>query len=407
MSFISAAEAGFVEKAFKEFYERNYRALYLPDRLQEREFGYFTFGEKLMVRHLSFGSPEELWRTIRRVAPLHLHYSAAFYRYPKAPMEEKEWLGAELIFDIDADHLKTPCGKRHDFKVCPKCREAFPVEEGLCPRCGGQLRKVEWVCELCLEAAREEARKLLEFLEGDLGFRRIRMAFSGNRGYHVVVQDEQALGLGQRERKEIADYLLGVGLELKALGLGGRRFDPELAPDLGDPGWRGRVARAALQLAARADGTELYRLTGDRRALRLGGELRALAEAWGERPGWGALSKALRELLVKAAVELAAAHIDSVVTTDVHRLLRLGNSLNGKTGLMARTFDPNGLDDFDPFREGVALPMDEEAEISVIKAPRFRLGEAEYGPYEGEKVKLPLAAAVLLLGRGAAFLPLT
>ena len=405
MSFLSSAEAVFVEKAFREFYRENYRVLYLPDRIQEREFGYFTFSGKLMVRHLAFGSPRELWETVRRVTPLHLHYSAAFYRYPKAPMEEKEWLGAELIFDIDADHLDTPCGKRHDFKVCPKCREAFPLDAENCPRCGGQLRKVEWVCGECLEAAREEARKLLDFLEGDLGFRKLRMAFSGNRGFHLVVHDEQVLDLGQAERKEIVDYLTGAGLELRALGLDGRRVDPELAPDIGDPGWRGRVARAALQLAARADGGELYRLTGDRRALRLGEELRRLAEAWGEKPGWSVLSRSSRALLVKAAVELSAAHIDAVVTTDIHRLLRLGNSLHGKTGLLARTFNPNTLDDFDPFTQALALPTDREAEIYVIKAPRFRLGEGEYGPYKAETVRLPLAAAVYLLARGAAALP--
>lgn len=408
MSFLSVAEARFVERFFKRFYEESYRGLYLPDRLQEREFGYFTFGEKLMVRHLSFKSPEELWRTVRRVVPLHLHYSAAFYRYPSAPMERKEWLGAELIFDIDADHLKTPCGKEHDFKVCPSCREALPREAERCPRCGGGLAKVEWVCDQCLEAAREEARKLLDFLELDFGFKEIYVAFSGNRGYHVVVRDEAALSLGQAERKEVADYLLGVGLELKALGLGGSRgFDPELAPDVGDPGWRGRVARAAVQLAARGDSVELLRLTGDRRAARLAEELKAFAEAWGEKPAWGLLSKPMRELLTRAAIELSAAHIDSVVTTDVHRLLRLGNSLNGKTGLLARVFDRDRFDEFDPYAEALALPVDEHVRVRVIRAPRFRLGGEEYGPYEGEVVKLPVAVAVFLLGRGAAHLPLT
>lgn len=405
MSFLGPRESRFVERVFRRFYEENYRLLYVPERIQEREFGYFTFGEKIMVRHLSVASEEELWRLAVEAAPLHLHYSAAFYRYPKAPMEEKEWMGAELIFDIDADHLETGCGKSHDFKVCPACRTPHPRDSETCPSCGGKLMKVEWVCELCLEAAREEARKLLDFLQLDLGFRRISMAFSGNRGYHVVVKDEGVLGLGQRERKEIADYILGVGLEPKAMGLTARSVDPETAPDLSDPGWRGRIARAALQLASQPSAEQLHRLTGDPRAWRCAEEVKALAEAWGEKPGWNALSLGCRLLLFKAAARLSSSHIDSVVTTDTHRLLRLGNSLNGKTGMLAKVFDPGALDDFDPFTEALALPMDQEAEIHVISSPRFRLGDQEYGPYRNQRLRLPLAAATLLLCKGAAFLP--
>ncbi len=405
MSFLGPRESRFVERVFKRFYQENYRLLYIPERIQEREFGYFTFGEKIMVRHLDVAGEEELWRLVREATPLHLHYSAAFYRYPRAPMEEKEWMGAELIFDIDADHLDTGCEKEHDFKVCPSCRTPHPKDLEECPSCGGKLMEVEWVCELCLEAAKEESRKLLDFLQIDLGFKKITMAFSGNRGYHVVVKDEEVLTLGQRERKEIADYILAVGLEPKIMGLTARNIDPETAPDLNDPGWRGRIARAALQLASQPDAEQLHKLTGSPRAWRCAEEARDLAEAWDENPGWNALSPGCRLLLFKAAASLASSHIDSVVTTDIHRLLRLGNSLNGKTGMMAKVFDPGDLDEFDPFTEAVALPLDEEAEVHVINSPRFRLGDKTYGPYRDERLRLPLAATVLLLCKGAAFLP--
>ena len=404
MSFLGQRESRFVESVFRRFYEENYKGLYIPERIHEREFGYFTFGEKFMVRHLSVSSHEELWNLVRRVIPLHLHYSAAFYRYPKAPMEEKDWIGAELIFDIDADHLDTGCGKKHDFKVCPACRKDYPRSLDTCPECGGKLRRIDWVCEVCLDAAREEAVKLLDFLHLDLGLRKILMAFSGNRGYHVVVKDEHILELGQPERREITDYILGIGLEPRIMGLTSRNVDLDLAPDLGDPGWRGRIARAALQLASHADMEELRRLAGGGRVERCVKELEALAEAWDENPGWNALSPGCRLLLFKAAAALASSHIDSVVTTDIHRLLRLGNSLHGKTGLMAKVFEPSLLENFDPFTEALALPMDEEAEVHVIRSPRFRLGSESYGPYRNQRIKLPLAAATLLLSKGAAYL---
>ena len=35
-----------------------------------------------------------------------MYYSSAYYRRPEEKvMLEKQWMGAELIFDLDADHL--------------------------------------------------------------------------------------------------------------------------------------------------------------------------------------------------------------------------------------------------------------------------------------------------------------
>ena len=106
-----------------------------------------------------------------------------------------------------------------------------------------------------------------------------------------------------------------------------------------------------------------------------------------------------------AAKELAAAHVDVVVTQDTHRLIRLGGSLNGKTGLMTKVFDPNDLDDFDPTRDPVALSIDETTHVRVIRSHGFKLFDFEIPPIKRKIVELPLAAAVLLLCRGVATLP--
>jgi DNA primase small subunit len=93
------------------------------------------------------------------------------------------------------------------------------------------------------------------------------------------------------------------------------------------------------------------------------------------------------------------------VTQDVHRLIRLGNSLNGKTGLRAQMIDPNDLDDFDPMWSAAALPIDEEIHVRVIRSGGMRLRGVEILPASKGVMKLPLAAAVLLLCRGVATLP--
>ena len=406
MSFVKDADAAFVQKFFKQYYSEKSGEVFIPDRLQEREFGYFTFKGKIMVRHISFNDPKEFLSLLAEKAPLHVYHSSAFYKYPRAPMDEKEWLGAELVFDIDADHLKTPCEKSHDFKICKSCLKDYPPDLEKCPRCGGQLEKVEWVCEKCLEAARAEARKLLEILESDLGFERIRLAFSGNRGYHAIVSDESVLDLSQQERKEIIDYVTGAGLSLRALGLERRRIIDEVSPDLDDPGWRGRIARSVLELAISADVEKICDLAGVRSRTRdLEEDLEKARRIIGDKIPWNVLRPSVRKVLVEAARENASAHVDVVVTQDIHRLIRLSGSLNGKTGLKAAPIDPNSLDDFDPEYAPVAFPMDEEVHVKIIRSHRVRLAGFELPPTSNKILKLPLAVAILLLCRGVATLP--
>jgi len=406
MSFVKDVDAAFVQKFFKAYYSERGREIFVPSRLQEREFGYFTFKGRIMVRHISFSNREEFLRLLAEKAPLHVYYSSAFYKYPRAPMEEKGWLGAELVFDIDADHLRTPCEKSHDFKICKSCLADYPPDLEKCPRCGGQLEKVEWVCEKCLEAARAEARKLLEILESDLGFERIRLAFSGNRGYHVIVSDESVLDLSQQERKEIIDYVTGAGLSLRALSLERRRIVEEVAPALDDPGWRGRIARSALELVISADADKICELAGTKSIARDLEEFLEKAKSMiDDRIPWNILKPSVRKILVEAAKENASAHVDVVVTQDIHRLIRLAGSLNGKTGLKAAPIDPNSLDDFDPEYTPVAFPMDEEVYVRIIRSHRIRLAGFELPPTSNKILKLPLAVAILLLCRGVATLP--
>src|SRR5467141_5145546 len=99
--------------------------------------------------------------------------------------------------------------------------------------------------------------------------------------------------------------------------------------------------------------------------------------------------------LVSKAVEKKSAKIDTVVTTDIHRLIRMPGTLNGHTGLLAMKVREERLDEFDPFTEPVAFHG--QITIKVEESPSFRLGEERFGPYHDEIVELPSAAGMLLL----------
>ena len=51
-------------------------------------------------------------------------------------------------------------------------------------------------------------------LENDFGFSadELHVFFSGHRGYHVHVEDEAVRSLDAMARKEIVDYVTGLGL---------------------------------------------------------------------------------------------------------------------------------------------------------------------------------------------------
>jgi DNA primase small subunit len=96
-----------------------------------------------------------------------------------------------------------------------------------------------------------------------------------------------------------------------------------------------------------------------------------------------------------------SAKIDTVVTTDIHRLIRMAGTLHGKTGLKKVEFPLSRLADFDPFKEAVAF-KDGEVKVFVSDAPEFRLSGNMFGPYRSQTVKLPTAAALLLICKGRA-----
>jgi hypothetical protein len=56
------------------------------------------------------------------------------------------------------------------------------------------------------------------------------------------------------------------------------------------------------------------------------------------------------------------------------------------------------LKDFDPFSDAIAF--EGELTVRVAEAPALRVGKDAYGPYVKEDVRLPTAAAMLLICKG-------
>ena len=111
--------------------------------------------------------------------------------------------------------------------------------------------------------------------------------------------------------------------------------------------------------------------------------------------------KQLDKLVVKA-IKLQASEIDTVVTTDIHRLIRMPNTLHGKTGWQVQTIPYGKLPSYDPLSDAV-IPNKNMVKLEFKGAPKIEILDEEYGPYEeGEVAELPLEAALFFLTKKGA-----
>ncbi|MEM1565867.1 MAG: DNA primase small subunit PriS [Candidatus Bathyarchaeia archaeon] len=386
----------FIRSFFSEYYRRHYSPE-APSKMEKREFGFSLF-EGIMLRHKSISNPEELKNFLEASTPMDAYYSCAYYESPTAEMDRKGWLGADLIFDVDADHIPTRCDKVHDEWVCSSCGFVGKgVTPEKCPICYGEKFNVTtWPCETCLESAKAETIKLLDMLMDDFGFsdKEINVFFSGHRGYHVQIESETILSLDATARKEIVDYVTGLGFNAEPLESAQRIFC----------GWGKRSHVGVLEFIRKAEESDLRKIGIKRNAAKaIIQNKNVLLEKWASGAWWGVKGvgpETIRRLM-EHVCNLQSAKIDTVVTTDIHRLIRLPETLHGKTGLKKTWFPTSEIESFDPFDRALAFKKD-TVSLFVLDAPKFRLGGETFGPYKRQKVELPVSAAVLLICKNKA-----
>ena len=309
-----------------------------PPDANEREWGYVPWTEgpgDTYIRHNSLLDLGDLEEFLVRERPRHVYFSAGRYDDPSATtMGEKGWRCSDLIFDLDADHLPSAEPDDSYAEMLEKCKDAL--------------------------------YRLLDFLEDDFGFEDLTVVFSGSRGYHVHVRDQEVKQLGSDARREVVDYVRGIGLDPEGLvrtELRGQGGATARVLQTGG-GWGRRVHRRLLEfvddLAAMDEETALARLqeldgVGEGRATTVYGAVQANPDAIreGNLEAGGPGIRTLVESLVGETVTAENAPIDEPVSTDTNRLIRLPGSLHGGSGLAVRRLDRDALKHFDPLVDAV------------------------------------------------------
>lgn len=366
----------------------------------------------MMIRHMQFEDEVSLRDYLVDETPAHVYYSSAYYKKPQAPdMNKKGWSGADLIFDVDADHIPTKCKNDHDTWVCLDCNTkgaGFPPES--CLSCGKKrIETTTWVCDKCLDVTKNEVFKLLdEYLIPDFGIslKDTEICFSGHRGYHLHVLTESLRCLTSDGRREIADYVRGLGLNPKLLGFRVLSNEPLIGPDIRDHSWRGRIAKSIYTYLSRCNIEDLKQVIGSKKAASkfCQNKDRILNELTKSPSWWGGLKRVGLEEINRIAgdsIKEILCNIDERVTIDVKRLIRYPNTLHGKSGLKSCRITYNDLESFDPLRDAVAF-KDGIIKVYVREAPRVSIGNHEVGPLKEAEVEVPKALGIYLICKGAA-----
>jgi len=400
----------FVCEKFGEFYRTPSNVIPAPAAIGQREFAFLLFRERAMIRHRSVAKISHLRSLFAESVPSDVYHSCAYYETPEADMDKKGWLGADLVFDIDADHIPTSCDKIHDEWTCSKCGfDGKGVTPETCPACGElKFDAKTWPCERCVGSARDETVKLVDILEKDFGFagKDVHVFFSGHRGYHVHVEDEAVKQLDAMARKEIVDYVYGLGLSILDAA-SEKTAAKERGPhvfSLHDYGWNKRLKLGMQKFILNATREDLRSVGIKQNVEAILQNKETIAKRYIEENRWTNVKGVGTETWLKIARHVKdheSAKIDTVVTTDIHRLIRMNGTLHGKTGFKKVEFPIQNLANFDPLREAVAF-KEGTVKVSVSSAPEFRIGESMFGPYKNQKVELPTAAAILLVLKGRA-----
>ena len=324
----------FLRQRFSAYYNGEVQgagAVYIPEALTEREWGFifFSSGSKTagMRRHLSFSSPEEVHTYLKTMIPAHVYYSTAYYaRTGAGQMSDKGWLGADLIFDLDADHI------------------------------------VRGPYDVMLARVKEELFKLIDMLTSELGFfeRDLRINFSGGRGYHIHIPTLAVRSWDSTERRELVNYVSGTGLSAESMLAGPAR----------NKGWQKRYRAALLaeldRIAALESDAQAEYLTGfkgisDKFATGFLKNLDATRTTAATIPEKLLENKVIRAITnpenkpFQDQILAMAAQADEPVTTDIKRLIRHPGSLHGGSGMRVTPLEVDRLDAFDPLLDAVVF----------------------------------------------------
>ena len=383
---------------FGQYYRTS--EFWTPPRLKSREWMFIPFGGSPPIRHKGFTDMQDVRTFLSERAMHSCFYSTAYWKRPyELKMNDKIWQGADLIFDLDGDHL--PGVTDRDFPAM-------------------------------LEVIQEQGWSLWnDFLQPEFGFdeKYLQVTFSGHRGFHLHYRDPNLFHLDSEARRELVSHIRGEGVDVQG---GMSRFN-----DTDSHGWSRRIRDGVddmilkLQVISNKQGDYSSTLKDLEHGLksqydregstsqRSAASIKKLAEVVNHE----ARSKRIREgnfgalgsydglflnlLKTDSSVVLGnAGETDEVVTIDTRRQIRWPTSLHGKTGMRVSEFplnrlDPEGSNPYRPLQEALVLSGQEKLRVEItVEDAVAQFHDKRYDLTRGQILEISEAGATFLVLKG-------
>jgi len=407
------SENKFLKKLFQAYYRENKSKIPIIDLLEHREFGFLYWDKSGMMRHLGFRDGKNLKDYLINNGPKHVYSSGSLYLQPDhLDMNKKQYQGCDFIVDIDVDHFETPCKEDHDYWHCKKCGKSGKGMVHKCPECGKlKLENLNWICDICLDIAKREVVNLIyDFLFPDFGISEndLKIAFSGHRGYHLIIKNKKMRVLSSDDRREIVDYLTGDNISFEILGFKNLSLNMSLLKN--NIGWTKKIISKVEEILNNYTNDTIIQLFKSKKfglndetiEYILNNKQNFLQTLWNiDGFGLKTWEKFLNGIVKEVGVE-----IDEPVSIDIHRLIRYPGSLHGKTGFKVQELTLRDLDTFNPLNENnknldpIVFHSDINQKIEILEdnVAATKIKGQKFGPYaKGEIIEVPHHIAVFLL----------
>lgn len=293
----------------KDLRKEHYKASTLfIDQVHRREIAFARNGE-LKDRANYFATMKELTDYLSNSSNITSVYaSMGYYQDPNVfAINKRGHMGADLAFDVD---LK-PTGSRLD-----------------------------WMYDVCAVTS-----NVIERLVKELGFKREEMTldFSGGKGFHITINNSTYRDLTKKQRNSLVEYLKGVGVDRKSL-------------EARKGGWNEHYTNFLSNLSALMtdDTKQNYNILLAHELPKVHAKkISDLATKPDFRQNFatgrfvGLSAKAVYAIQSAFMRTTVASYevVDSSVTGDLNRLLRVAGTIHGSSGFVSTRLDLDDIND--------------------------------------------------------------
>ncbi|MCX8166987.1 MAG: DNA primase catalytic subunit PriS [Candidatus Micrarchaeota archaeon] len=335
----------FIKSIIKNYYKKV--DLHVSS-VSQREFG-IGFFDKIEVRHLKFNDIRDLRDFLVEKKPRYVSYSSALYSYPDLrPMEKKMLMSCELTFDIDIN------------------------------------TNTVLISHAELSSAKEEVYKLIDdFLVSDFGITKdkILINFSGNRGFHVHVIDDEIMRLDSESRRHITDYITGKLFDKVDIFFEINKNVIKNGITCNDLGLRKRLSDAfvrEMHVQHLADFSKLKESL-------ISGKYEGIVLLKNQKQKLQKLYESIRKKVF--------VNIDEKVSFDLTKLIRMPDSIHGSTGMIAKKISYADLDKFNPYENAL---VKFKGDVEVVSKSDLEVAEFELNLKQKTRHTLPIKKAFVL-----------